>query len=647
MNHHKPLIAVCTSRVYDTQIHEFIHTLNEKIREEASSLLVFTINSDIYWDESITPAETYVYDIIPYEELSCLILMDEKIKSHTIAHKILENCKRTETPVIVIDGSYEDTVSINFDYGAGFEQIVRHIIEDHHVRKPHMMAGLPNNVFSDERIMIFKQVCEKNGIAFDDSMVSYGDFWADPTREATLRLIEEDRLPEAVICANDIMALNVSDVLQEHGHRVPEDVIVSGFDGYEQIFFSQPKISSVSCGSELLADSTAEAVLRILRGEACTTRKILPKLIPNESCGCPSMIWQAHTLLSGFNNTFYRHQDDIRILYDISTSMETSKTPYEMASKIHQHKTKHHLTVVDQNCFDPEKNYFLVPKEELLPRDLHLINDADYAEEHRFEHIPLPDEKFYDFTINPKESVLSGGYRDRILELAGRGFPLIFNALDYLNRPFGFACYFFPGYAITDYSRSASITNALNMGIGGYVNLQYQRKLLSKMDSMYRHDALTGLYNRLGFSKVYAEVIESRKYSGKPVTLIMSDLDGLKYINDNFGHADGDRAISAVADALVQACPKDALAARFGGDELFAVIFGECDPNMIIYKIDQNLQEFNRSTNLPYTVAASNGFFVTTLTDQYQVMKALKAADEKMYAAKNLKRARGEYITNR
>ena len=127
----------------------------------------------------------------------------------------------------------------------------------------------------------------------------------------------------------------------------------------------------------------------------------------------------------------------------------------------------------------------------------------------------------------------------------------------------------------------------------------------------------------------------------------MSDLDGLKYINDNFGHADGDRAIAAVADALVYACPEDSLAARFGGDELFAVVFGECDPDSIIRKIDAYLLDFNQSVDLPFTVATSSGAYVTTLNESYQMLKALKAADEKMYAVKKAKREQGGYITNR
>jgi diguanylate cyclase (GGDEF)-like protein len=118
----------------------------------------------------------------------------------------------------------------------------------------------------------------------------------------------------------------------------------------------------------------------------------------------------------------------------------------------------------------------------------------------------------------------------------------------------------------------------------------------------------------------------------------MSDLDGLKYINDNFGHADGDHSIAKVADALKEAVPENALSARFGGDELFSVIIGECDVDAIVEKIDGILADFNKTSNLPYTVTTSSGAYTTELTPDYEVLKALKVADEKMYTVKNHKR---------
>jgi len=182
------------------------------------------------------------------------------------------------------------------------------------------------------------------------------------------------------------------------------------------------------------------------------------------------------------------------------------------------------------------------------------------------------------------------------------------------------------------------VTNALSMGIGGFVNLQYQRVLLEKMDDMYRHDALTGLYNRIGFQKVYRETVAQSDNQGKTVTVIMSDMDGLKYINDNFGHADGDRSIAAVANALKYSVPENALSARFGGDELFSVVFGNCNPEEIIRKINDYLEDYNSKANLPYTVTTSCGYYTTSLQPTFEVMKALKVADARMYEIKHAKR---------
>jgi len=634
----KRLIALCTSSPYESQVYGFIKALNGALQAADCALLVFTINSDIYWDENNHPAEAYVYDLIPYDDIDCVMIMDEKIKSHTISRKIISDAKHAGVTVVVVDGSYEDTVHVGFDYDAGFEEITRHIIEYHHAKRPHMMAGIPGNEFSERRIGIFKKVIAENGIEFNESMLSYGDFWADPTREAMAGILKRDELPDAIICANDIMAINVIDMLNIAGIKIPEQVMVSGFDGYNEAYFTTPVVATCSCDTIHLAEAAAEVAIRIADHTPVSDTYITPHFIPNESCGCPKNSWFSMNMMSNFNNNFYRHQDDNRIMYAISSKMQTSPTLWDMAAAIHNHKTKKSLTVVDMNIFDLEENYFMKDFNLRSTPDFHIINDADYAEEHRFERRPLPDELFYDTNVNTGENVLSGNYRDRILELCNSGYPLTFNALDYLNRPFGFNCYYFDEFAITNYSKSAIVTNAISMGIGGFVNLQYQKKLLEKVDNMYKHDALTGLYNRIGFLKVYDDALSEVKNPDTPVTLIMSDLDGLKYINDTFGHADGDRSIAAVATALRDACPEHALNARFGGDELFSVIIGECDADAIIRRIDAELERYNAGVRLPYTVSTSSGAFTTVINSDFDILKALKIADERMYAVKCKKR---------
>ena len=627
----RKLIALCTSRVYDPQIHGYIVRLNELLKKEGYSILIFAINSDIYWEEDRQATERYVFDLIPYSSIDAVIIMDEKIKSHKIARKIIGHSQEYDIPVVIADGRYEGVSCINYDYEAGFEKVVRHVIEHHGIRDVHMMAGHPNNKFSDSRIAVFKKVLSENGIRFDRNMVSYGHFWADPCRVATRALLSRGVMPKAIICANDIMAITVTEMLTEEGYRVPEDVIVSGFDGYDEIYFTSPKITTASCDILALADVTAETVLKTVATGECCDEIITPTFIANESCGCPEHSEHPQILRDWFKESFARNNDDNRVLQLITTSMQISGSPGELVLPLRSYKTDNLLAVVDRKLFTEGVNYFTeeVPEDET--KEPVIIYDSDYPEQYNTDSLDISG----DFEFS--EDVLSPSVRNRILELTESGYPLIFNSLDYMNRPFGFVCYFYRNYLISNYTNTMGVTNAISIGIGGYVNIQYQRMLLYKMDEMYRHDPLTGLYNRIGFQNEFKKLRKHPKNYKKTVTVIMSDLDGLKYINDNFGHAEGDSAIAAVAKALFKAVPDNSLSTRFGGDEVFSVIFGECDPDKIMRDIDRCLAEYNLESDKPYEVATSSGFMTTVLDDGFDIAQAIKIADDQMYKSKNRK----------
>ena len=613
------LIALCTSRIYDPYIFSFVETLNNKLNEADCSLLIFTLNSDLYWRENELTAERAVFDIIPYDMVDAIILMDERIKSHSIATRIISRARRHQLPVIVVDGHYRNTVSINFDYRSGFEAVTRHIIEHHHSKRPHMIAGIKGNPFSDERIDVFKRVLSENNTAFDDSMLSYGEFWAHPAREATLNILKRDVLPDAIICANDIMAINVCDTLTSNGIDVPEQIMVSGFDGYDEVFFTSPKITTALCNYVLLSEATVATTLKCLNKEKADNQLITPKLIENESCGCPSCLSHSKSVLNRFNDESYRYQDDIREMNRISTRMQTSESPTEMAACLNDPDMQDLYVVINKKCFNVNHNMLLDPPGSLLHREYCLIYDSSQ-----------PDQK-----IKKVRSILPLHWSDEAIEefLSGH-YPLVFNALDYMDKPLGFICYAYKNLDITNYAKACSITNTISMGIGGYINMRYQKMLSEKVDEMYIRDSLTKLYNRIGFYNIYNKLKASPKNLGKPITVIMTDLNGLKYINDNYGHASGDNAIATSAAVLKKACPKRAICARFGGDELFAVILGECNTKAILGRMETLFNDFNDNSGLPYSVISSAGSHTEILTPDFDLSEALKIADSKMYVMK-------------
>ena len=130
-------------------------------------------------------------------------------------------------------------------YRKGFEKIVRHVVEDHGARHVNMIAGFKNNSFSDNRIRIYQQVLEENGIPFEEERLGYGDFWDRPTRNVVKRfLASNDPRPDAIICANDAMAITTCSLLKEEGYRVPEDIIVTGFDGIQTGKYYTPMLAT-------------------------------------------------------------------------------------------------------------------------------------------------------------------------------------------------------------------------------------------------------------------------------------------------------------------------------------------------------------------------------------------------------------------
>ena len=129
----------------------------------------------------------------------------------------------------------------------------------------------------------------------------------------------------------------------------------------------------------------------------------------------------------------------------------------------------------------------------------------------------------------------------------------------------------------------------------------------------------------------------------RPVFQVRSVDEAISFLSG--GGKEGDFALQRLASVIKDCCLPGQICARFGGDELFSVIIGDCNPEEIIRDIDDSLRIFNKSVKLPYTIATSTGAYTTVLNDRYEVLKALKLADEKMYAVKNEKRARGDYIT--
>ncbi len=616
----KKIVSLCTSRIFDPENGRFIKELSEKLKEENSFIFIYNINTDLYWSEE-KRAEAYVYDLVDFDITDVLIVMYEKVKSDRITERLIEAAREKNVPVIIVDSSYEGCVNICYDYSKGFEDIIRHVIDKHGAKDIRLMAGMKGNPFSDEREEVFKRVMRENGLPLSEKSIKYGNFWAKPAISATKDMLKNDGKPDAVICANDIMAINVCSVFREFGYSIPDDVIITGFDGIDEISFSSPKITSAYCGSPGFVDPIIKAIKLIYNDKVFSgDYRVAPEVIFNESCGCDCEHENSSAdILRSFNDRFYRYQDDNLLLSSISEKMQIC-TDIEKCSSLLNNEVIQHLTVIlNKNCADITYNYFIENSTSGFDDEMMLFfsSDSEFKVEETFS----------------RKSVMPD-----IEETIERGYPLIFNAIAYMNVLVGYACFSFNDYEITDYCKIPQIINAINTGIGGYINMQYQDFLKKRIERIYKFDHLTGLYNRLSFSYEYANVREANVGKSTKLTVVLADLDGLKIINDKFGHTAGDAAISIAAKALMDASPENALCVRFGGDEMMSVIFGDCDENEIMHKIRDNLKQNNLKTVYPFNVSVSLGSFSTKNWEKMDFEHIVKVVDDEMYKDKNSKK---------
>lgn len=605
----KKIVALCAYRIYDPQFFDCVTELNEMLKAQDCRLFIYTMNSEI-GNSGDYEAEASVYDLIPYDKTDVVIIMAEKIKKREVVQHIIDAASGYDVPCIVVDGDYDNVALVKFDYAKGFEAVVRHIIEYHKPKRPHFMAGKRDNEFSNERIEVFKKVIAENGFTFDDSMLSYGDFWSIPARKAANELLKREVLPDAIICANDIMAINVCDIFSMAGIKTPGDVMVSGFDGIDEAFLAKPGMTTAICESHVLAETINDVTASVLNGERKAERWITPTFVVNESCGCPRSSYEVNSVVHGLNNRFYHHQDDIHIMHVLSSRIMASESLSDCTGHIRNNLTDNMCVVVEDSCFDLERNYFL-DNVKNTTRSI-IYNSYDKVDE---------------VTPFSRETVIPS-----LKQAMDNGYPIIFNALEYMSRAIGFVCYSFDRYDLIDYSKTPSVTNCLSMGLGGFIMIRYQRFLKEKIQQMYQNDALTGLFNRVAFLAKYEEFRSKPQNKGKKLNIIMADLNGLKIINDTMGHAAGDRAIATVAKALRAECPDDALLVRFGGDEMIALVPGEGSVDDIIFRMKEHLA--TDSKRLGYPITASYGTYSTVLSDGLNLEEIIAIADEQMYIMK-------------
>ena len=194
----------------------------------------------------------------------------------------------SELPIVSIGCINNSIPSVEIHNTTGITALLSHLFEEHNIQHCCIIRGPVGNVEAEERWQAFKAALNMHKREQDEELVFYGDFSRESGFEAAMNAF--DRYPgmiDALVCANDEMALGCLDAANQRGIQIPHDMVITGFDGIEEAYLAVPSLTTVVQPLFDLGRNVVEMVLDHVNGVLEQDSICLhTKVHIGESCGC-------------------------------------------------------------------------------------------------------------------------------------------------------------------------------------------------------------------------------------------------------------------------------------------------------------------------------------------------------------------------
>lgn len=218
----------------------------------------------------------------------------------------LESFYRTfaPLPIVSISRIIRGTYSMMSDNQSGIHQLMKHLIEEHNHRHIAFITGKAQNSESILRLQAYQESLRQYGLPYDENLVYYGDFFWEGGNLAIRAFIDERKVQfDAVVAANDYMAISAIQELRRRGYRVPEDIAVVGFDDMDEA--KTMDLTTVRQPLDQFGYESVKMLISLIGGETPETPILyLPTdIVLRGSCGCSrtQCLGQSLTVSEGKN----------------------------------------------------------------------------------------------------------------------------------------------------------------------------------------------------------------------------------------------------------------------------------------------------------------------------------------------------------
>ncbi len=197
---------------------------------------------------------------------------------------------RPHIPKISIGLPIDGAGSVCVDSRKGMGDMVEHLVSHHGCRKFALIAGPRLHPESEQRRTAVETFLKEKGLTLRESSIFYGRFDKESGVDGIAALYREDRDFDAILCLNDRMAIGALEELQRRGMRVPEDVLVTGFDGIKESAYCSPPLATVVQPLRRLGQTSVEELYRLLEGGMARDLDLESHILLRDSCSCNSIL---------------------------------------------------------------------------------------------------------------------------------------------------------------------------------------------------------------------------------------------------------------------------------------------------------------------------------------------------------------------
>ena len=634
------LIAIYPEGVYQHRVLTGVYSQCAKYGYDvvviASLVQLSNINKE-YLD-----GELNIYNLINFDLFDGIIIttipLSEQIEGPIVINKLKEKLEQEcDKPIVTIDLPLGDYHAIFTEEVSPLFHITEHVIRVHNCRNISVLRGPEDIPVSEDRIAGVRQAMRKYGLVLNEDQIYYGDFWFTSGQELAKRYISKELpLPDAVICLSDHMAIGLVNTLIENGIRVPEDLIVTGYEAENEASVNVPPITSYVSKQDVAGADAVDYLHNIFS----PNEKKIPYFSNDQkdlciggTCGCQEDFSYTRKLLEvsqavanyNFIGTGIWNTVDIGMLREsyMMENLTATTCPSECFEEIYK----------SCNLIDACNGFYICLNEEWL--------NLDYNRQKGFSNrinqalSVIDNTKLKEKTANIYTPNKFFDVKDMLPQLfEERDEPQVFyfSSLHFNNISLG--------YAVLQQSlmQNNLMSNVYRNFLRNINNALEMTRTKNNIVSISEHDSMTKQYNRRGMERHLESMITKSRPTDYWFAIVI-DMDNLKYRNDTYGHIEGDKGILIIADAVNYITTDSEICVRSGGDEFFVIGLGEYTEEDIqrkIVKFNAYIDTVNKELDIP--VSASIGYALAPNIKDFHYQAVIDQADEDMYKNKRAKK---------